>query len=94
VAEYIKREASHKSLITVTHVTVAKNLARATIYVSVYPDKFEAEALAYLKKKRSDIHARIGKDTKLKIVPVIEFSVDSGEKNRQKIDTILLESDV
>ncbi len=88
VSEYIARESNRQSLITVTSGAISDKLDKVTIFVTVLPDSYEQTALTFLKRQASEIreyvkeHARIGR------IPFLSFEIDSGEKNRQRIDTL------
>ena len=90
-SDYIQKESSPESLITITRVSVGSNLKRATLFVTVYPDTLAEKALQYLRRKRGDIRNYIGKQTRMKVLPFIEFELDAGEKNRQRIDELTAE---
>lgn len=90
-ASFIERENNRTSLITVTSCTVSHDLKKALIGISVLPESKERGALGFLKRKRGEIRAFIKKNLKIKNIPNIEIEIDKGEKNRQKIDTLLRE---
>jgi ribosome-binding factor A len=85
-AEFIARESNRTSLITVTHATVSRDQKNVKVLFTVLPEKEEEVVLEFLNRRKKDFfefideHARIGR------MPHIEFAVDLGEKNRQKID--------
>ncbi len=87
-SEYIEIESLAKSMITVTNVDIFDRGAKALINVSVYPENKEQEALDFLKRKRSDFKSYIRKHSKLPRIPICDFVIDLGEKNRQNIDVI------
>ena len=88
VAEYINRENNKTSLITVTRVDVSPNLSSCDIYVSVFPETGEESAINFLKRKRPHVKNEIKKKMNLRKIPFIDFQIDLGEKNRQKIEEI------
>ena len=88
VSEYINRENNKTSLITVTRVDISPNLSKGDIYVSVFPETAEESALNFLKRKRSKVKTEIKKKMNLRRIPFIDFKIDMGEKNRQKIQDI------
>lgn len=88
-AEYISRNSTKKSLITVTNVDLSPDYKKSTIYISVLPDDLENEAVQFLKRKRGDFHSFVTKETKLRIIPRFDFEIDKGEKARQRFEEIL-----
>jgi ribosome-binding factor A len=88
-AEFLIREANRISLITVTSVSVFDRGTKATIYVTVYPEKDEATVLDFLKRKRSDFKHFVENETRIMRPPHhFDFEIDLGEKNRQRIDEL------
>jgi len=87
-AEFLSREAGRQSLITVTRVTVSRDLKNATIYISVFPEGSEEHALNFCKRKLSDLREYIKPKIAMKSLPYFDCEIDFGEKNRQNIDRI------
>jgi len=92
-AQFISRESNRTSLITVTGASLSDDRKYVTIFLSVYPDDKEGEAIKFVSRQRSEFkefvkgHARIGK------IPFFDFKIDKGEKNRQKIESLLKKSE-
>lgn len=80
---------NNSSLLTVTHINLTRDGKYATIFFTVFPESFEKTALEFSKRKRSEFREFIKENSKLGRIPQIDFEIDSGEKNRQKIDTLL-----
>jgi ribosome-binding factor A len=89
-AQFLERESNGTSLITVTSSNVSKDLKKATIFITVLPDSSEESALNFVKRKRSDIRDFIKKKMKMRVLPFVDFEIDMGEKNRQRIDELSL----
>lgn len=87
-AEFISREAGRQSLITVTRVTVSRDLKNATMYISVFPEKSEEHALNFCKRKLSELRDYVKPKLHMKSIPYFDCELDLGEKNRQNIDRI------
>ncbi len=85
VSTYINRETSGKSLITVTAVDVNEKADRATIFITVLPEKEEGVALEFLKRKRTEIRKYIMKNLPVGRIPFIEVQIDKGQKLADKI---------
>ena len=90
-AQFLGRENNKTSLITVTDCNVSPDLKKATIFFTVLPANKEHDALEFSKRKRTDMREFLKKNMATKSIPFIDFAIDQGEKNRQKIDELLRE---
>lgn len=88
-ARFLAQEGNKSSLITVTKVILSPDEKYATIFYTVFPETFEKTALEFAKRKRSDFKTFVKEHSKLGRIPFFDFEIDSGEKNRQKIDDLL-----
>jgi ribosome-binding factor A len=88
-AEFLGRENNRTSLITVSSATASPDLKRATIFITVLPVDKEKEVLEFVKRKRSEFRNTLKKNMATKNIPFVDFEIDKGEKNRQKIDELL-----
>lgn len=88
-ATFLERENNRTSLITVTDCHSSSDLKRATVFITVLPETKENEALLFAKRKRSELRDFIKKNMRTKNIPFLEIEIDRGEKNRQKIDSLL-----
>lgn len=88
-AEFLGRENNRTSLITVTSCNASPDLKKATIFITVLPDKKEHDALDFARRKRTEIRDYLKRKMNLKIIPFLDIKIDEGEKNRQKIDELL-----
>jgi ribosome-binding factor A len=86
-AEFLNREASRQSLITVTRAEVSESGKRGAIYLSVFPVEHEAAALEFANRRRADFAAFFKKRIRA-AMPRVEFYLDLGEKNRQRLDEL------
>lgn len=87
-AEFFARTANRDALITITFAQTSSNLRRATIYFTVYPEEREEAALAFVKRQRNDFREYLKKAVKLRRIPLIDFKIDEGDKNRRRIDEL------
>ena len=87
-ADYFARESNYLSLITVTRADVSDDLKSVTVFLSVLPETAEASALDFAKRSRSEFREFLAKKTRIARVPTIDFEIDYGEKNRQRIDDL------
>ncbi|MEK9201399.1 MAG: ribosome-binding factor A [Patescibacteria group bacterium] len=88
VASFVLHESNGASLITVTHLIVVPSLTVATVFISVYPENKEIEALDFLKRKAGELRKYVTSRIKMRKIPSFEFVIDKGEKNRQRIDEL------
>jgi len=91
-ARFLSLNGNGSSLLTVTRAELTKDGKRATIFFTVFPDEFEKTAVEFAKRKRSEFKEFIKENSKLGRIPQIDFEIDLGEKNRQKIDNLLNQS--
>jgi len=89
-AIYIEREAGNTSLITVTRVVLSPDGKRAVIMISVLPREKEKAAYGFIKRNLGELRKYVSKNLKINPVPYLEVEIDEGEKNRQKIDELLM----
>lgn len=86
--DFLAREGGVKALITVTRAEMTDDYKQATIYLSVLPATHEEEALKFAKRARTDMRGYIKKHSRLHPIPVVDFVIDYGEKNRQRVDDL------
>ena len=87
-ADFLARESNRESLITVTRVELSPDLKKATIFFSVMPESYEKHALDFTKRMRSDFKKYLYDHSRIGVRPLIDFEIDYGEKNRQRIDDL------
>ena len=87
-ANFVEEESNQQSLITVTDVLLKNKNKQATILVSVMPVHKEEAVIDFLKRKRSACHEFLRKEIRGALIPFIDFAIDMGEKNRQRIEEI------
>ncbi len=87
-AEFLMRESNRQSLITVTGAALSENRKRAVIFITVLPESHETAALGLANRKARDFRSFLKERVKLGILPRVEFIIDRGEKNRQRIDEL------
>ena len=87
-AEFLSREAGRQSLITVTNTTVSDDGRRGTIYITVLPESAENAALSFANRNRGELAEFFKTRIRGVFPPRIEFVLDRGEKNRQRLDEL------
>ncbi|OGJ07302.1 hypothetical protein A3I95_00560 [Candidatus Nomurabacteria bacterium RIFCSPLOWO2_02_FULL_44_12] len=88
-AKFLARVDNHTSLITVTSASASPDLKRATIFITVMPEEKEEAVLEFVRRQRSELRGVLKKSMGIKTTPFVDFAIDKGEKNRQKIDELL-----
>ncbi len=76
------------ALVTVTRSHISPDLRNITTFVSVLPKSRELDVLKDLKRLRTDFHDYLKDKTELRNVPTVDFQLDLGEENRQRIDEL------
>ena len=87
-ADYFARESNRESLITITRADVSPDLKNIIIFFSVLPEDKEQSALHFARRSRTDFRDFVKKHASMKFLPTIDFQLDYGEKNRQRIDDL------
>lgn len=88
IANFIREEANHNPLITVTNLVVATDYKSIKVLITTIPDGAEANALLFLKRKSTELRNYIKKNARLKYIPHIDFDTDFGERHRQHVDVV------
>src|SRR3989344_8265913 len=90
-ARFLVLNGNGTSLMTVTRVELTRAGKCATIFFTVFPENFEKTALEFAKRKRRGFKEFVKENSKLGRIPMMDFEIDLGEKNRQRIDSLLSE---
>jgi ribosome-binding factor A len=86
--EFLAREAGPQSLITVTRAEMSPDMKYITLFISVFPESEEKKALEFCKRERSAFRDFVIDKSSLHFPPTLDFELDIGEKNRQRIDDL------
>jgi len=90
ISEILLKEINFKdALITVQNVETFKDLRKTKIGISVIPTEKSKKALDVLKKQGNNIQKELNKKIETRFVPKIEFNIDKGEENANRIERIL-----
>ena len=87
-AEFMAREANRQSLITVTGASISEDGKRANIFMTVFPDTAEEAAVQFASRNRREFAEFFKTRVRGVFPPHIEFMIDRGEKNRQRLDEL------
>jgi ribosome-binding factor A len=86
-AEFLAREANRNTLITVTRTLISSDGKRVEIFITVMPESYEEQALAFANRNRSELSDFFKKKVKA-LPPRVEFVIDHGDKNRRRLDEL------
>ncbi len=91
ISEIISRELNIKPglFLTVAKVDTTRDLRYTRIFVSVFPEKEAEYALKTLKNEVYNLQGILNKKLNLKILPKIEFVIDTTEAEADEIEKIL-----
>ncbi|PIR46714.1 MAG: hypothetical protein COV07_02860 [Candidatus Vogelbacteria bacterium CG10_big_fil_rev_8_21_14_0_10_45_14] len=88
-AKFFGERSNRRSLITVTRADLSQDRKTILLGISVLPTSQETAALDFAKRNMGELRQYIGKMTRIGNVPYLSVELDSGEKNRQRIDELL-----
>ena len=91
-AEFLRVETTSASLLTVTRVEISPTGKEAKIFFTTLPESQEDTALKFLNRKTQDFKNYIKEKSRMRIIPHIDFKIDYGERNRQRLDELSKEN--
>lgn len=92
VAEEIERLTDPRlAIVTVTAVSVAPDMRRATVFFSSFDLSQLDQAQAGLRAAAPRLRAAIGREVRIKFTPVLDFVPDQGVLQGEKIEALLRE---
>ena len=59
--------------------------------ISVLPREKENAAFGFIRRNLGDLRKHVKKWLKINPIPFLEVQIDEGEKNRQRIDELLIQ---
>jgi ribosome-binding factor A len=92
VASYIEKESNRDALISVTRIVLNDKFTHGYVYVTVLPESKEGSVIFFLTRNGSDIKNFLRKKIPHLKSPFLEFIIDSGEKNRLRIEELSKET--
>lgn len=87
-ADFFSRESNRQSLITITGVELTNRGGKATILMTVMPEDKEESAVEFAHRQLTDFKHYVQEHSRLGRIPFFDVRIDTGEKNRQRIDEI------
>lgn len=87
-AQFVLEESSQASLLTITRVELSPTGKEAKVFFTTLPEDQEDTALKFLERKTKDFQRYVRDESRINIIPHIDFKIDYGERNRQRLDTL------
>ena len=87
-AEFVRDESSPASLLTITRVEMSPTGKESKIFFTTLPESQEDTALKFLERKTPEFKRYVRDNSRIGIIPRIDFKIDYGERNRQRLDEI------
>ena len=88
-AQFLGLHSNKSSLITVTDIILSYDMHQVTIRISVLPKEKAAAALQFANRQRQEFREFVKKNSRMRVLPSLTFALDLGEENRQRIETLL-----
>lgn len=77
--------------LTITEVDVTDDLKLARVYVSIFKEEEREQTLEALVAARNFIRLELGKRLRIKVIPSLEFKLDTSMEYGDRIDKLLKE---
>lgn len=87
-AEFVRAESGKSSLITITRVELSPTAKESKIYFTTIPESEEDTALKFLERKTPEFKIYLRDKSRIGFIPHIDFKIDYGERNRQRLDEL------
>lgn len=87
-ARFYSEHSNRTSMITVTDVAIESRGGKAVILMTVLPESEEKPALDFAHRQLSDFREFVKANSRIARIPFFDVRIDSGEKNRQRIDEL------
>ena len=87
-AEFVRDNSTSTSLITITRVEISPTGKESKIFFPTIPEDREDTALKFLERKTSEFKEYARDKSRIGYIPHIDFKIDYGERNRQRLDQL------
>ena len=87
-AEFVRNESTGASLLTITRVEVSQSGKEAKIFFTTIPEAQQETALKFLERKTPEFKSYARDHSRIGMLPRIDFKIDYGERNRQRLDEL------
>ena len=88
MAKFVQDISSPASLITITRVELSMTGKEAKVFFTTLPEDQEDTALKFLIRKTPEFKKYLRDKSRLGLIPHIDFKIDYGERNRQRLDKL------
>ena len=87
------KDITISGLLTISHVDVSRDLSYAKVYISIYDSNVERKNLTFeqIKNSKGKIRHHLGQMVQMRIIPDLEFNLDSSMEYSDRINKILKE---
>lgn len=88
LAQVLHRKISDpriRGMVSITEIDVSPDMKTAKVFVTVLPDQYEKRTLAGLRAANRHIHGELKKLVAFRIVPHLDFQLDSSLKKASEI---------
>lgn len=87
-AEFVRSESTEASLLTITRVEISPTGKESKIFFTTLPENREDTALKFLERKTPEFKRYIRDNSRIGFIPHVDFKIDYGERNRQRLDEL------
>ena len=87
-ASFVVEESTNSSLITITRVELSHTGKEAKIFFTTLPEDREETAEKFLLRKKMEFKRYLMDHSRIGIIPHLDFKIDKGERNRQRLDEL------
>lgn len=87
--DFVSRQTDPGTVVTVSRVALSPDLKNGTAFLLIYPETHAREMLATLQSCVSELNRQLFKTLRMKTPPKVAFTLDAGERRRQRIEEIL-----
>ena len=88
-SRFVSTWSNRTSLITITDTVLTTRADKVTFLVSVFPEDASGPALGFLMRQRGECREYLKQQVPMAQIPHVEFALDAGEKNRQRVERLL-----
>lgn len=92
-SKYFNIESNKDALITIIKTEMENRGKIAKVFFTVLPDEKQESVLEFMNRKSRDFRRYLTETRAFGFAPNIKFLLDQGERNRQRIDELLSNSD-
>lgn len=77
------------SMVTVSEVRISPDFSVARVYVSIFPSERAETVMKILEENKSAIRGELGRQLRIRIVPELNFTLDTSLDYAEHIDELL-----